>query len=266
MKHREYNVKHMTTLAAYREDLLTIEKSSTTEAVWMFRATTHGSSIVLPDGRSDLILKFNDKCINTVETILTAAADQPYQVPHRPSDTWIGTRLRPGIGQLLTSGKVKLNTNEVLAGEDVTRLFPKLQLALMEQTSTAKLALILSDCASSIDAKPLSQLFSAAAKLAHITGGRIKASALSKLLNCSTRHLARLFKTWVGFTLKTYLQIVQFHRCLRLIAKENLKPIEAAYEAGYSDQSHMTRAFRRFGGFSPRAIPKDLVLIGFPNV
>ena len=25
----------------------------------------------------------------------------------------------------------------------------------------------------------------------------------------------------------------------------------AAYEAGYADQSHMTRAFRRFGGFTP---------------
>jgi len=44
-----------------------------------------------------------------------------------------------------------------------------------------------------------------------------------------------------------------------LIVEERLSISDAAYEGGYADHAHLTRAFQRFGGFAPSAIPEDLV-------
>ena len=99
-----------------------------------------------------------------------------------------------------------------------------------------------------------------------IAGGRTSIADLAVSVKLSERQLNRLFLAHVGLPPKTYASIIQFHRALRLLKDHGLKASEVAYEAGYSDQSHMIRRFQRFGGFSPVAIPRDISLPGFSAI
>jgi transcriptional regulator GlxA family with amidase domain len=94
----------------------------------------------------------------------------------------------------------------------------------------------------------------------HVSGGRRRIDELSKYAGCTTRQLNRMFRSNVGLSAKTYAQLVQFHRTLKLIQCERLSITVAAFEGGYADQAHLTRAFQRFGGFTPSNVPHDLSL------
>ena len=87
---------------------------------------------------------------------------------------------------------------------------------------------------------------------------------LSSIGGISDRHFRREFFKTVQVSPKEYASIIQFHRALRLVSIRGLSIADAAFEAGYADQPHMTRAFKRFGGFSPNQIPKQLSLPGLP--
>lgn len=94
----------------------------------------------------------------------------------------------------------------------------------------------------------------------HFSGGRIRVDRLADTVGCSSRHLNRLFRANVGLGCKIYIQLAQFHRTLRLVGSEGISLTDAAFEGGYADHAHMTRAFRSFGGFAPTSIPENLTL------
>ena len=78
-------------------------------------------------------------------------------------------------------------------------------------------------------------------------------------LNHSPRQLNRGFLKAVGLPAKAYARLVQFHRALGLVQR-GVGLVAAAFEAGYADQAHMTRAMRAYGGFVPSRIPTDLMV------
>ena len=65
----------------------------------------------------------------------------------------------------------------------------------------------------------------------------------------SERTVQRLVVKATGLTPKAYAAVLQFHRALRLLRDHRLSPASAALEAGFSDQAHMSRVFRRMGEF-----------------
>ena len=79
----------------------------------------------------------------------------------------------------------------------------------------------------------------------------------------STRAAQRIVRDATGLPPKSYARILQFHRALRLLRDHHMRPSEAASEAGYADQAHMTHALRDFGGLSPaRLADVTLVTLG----
>ncbi|NPV93308.1 MAG: AraC family transcriptional regulator [Firmicutes bacterium] len=80
---------------------------------------------------------------------------------------------------------------------------------------------------------------------------------VSGLVNLSPFHLTRVFHQQVGMPLHAYLTQVRVKR-----ARESLgrgRPVtEAALEAGFFDQSHLTRNFKRFYGVTPGQYHKSV--------
>lgn len=75
----------------------------------------------------------------------------------------------------------------------------------------------------------------------------------------STRHFERIFKETVGISAKLYSQIVRFRCASTLISRTNLSLSCIATTLGYTDQSHMSREFRRFANTTPAAYARNHV-------
>jgi len=229
--------------------------------MWSFAARTSGSAVVLPDGRSDIIVRNHASTPDEITPIITGPATQPYRVDYDTGDQWFGIRLRPEHGAALWKINLGHAPDSVLKGPQAMGRLPSL-------ASLNGAALTLDALANIISAQTWSDVdprLTRAIDILHASGGRLRIEALAKFVACTARHLNRLFRRNVGLSAKTYAQLIQFHRTLKLITHGNVPIIAAAFEGGYSDHAHMTRTFRRFGGFTPSGIPKDLSLPNIPS-
>lgn len=69
--------------------------------------------------------------------------------------------------------------------------------------------------------------------------------------NVSERKLERQFKDGVGIPFKHFLKIQRFEQSLRLIKETEYSLAEVAFLSNYFDQSHFTKEFKLFSGFTP---------------
>jgi AraC-like DNA-binding protein len=229
--------------------------------MWSFSARTSGSAVVLPDGRCDIIVRNHVSTPDEIIPIITGPATQPYRVDYDTGDQWFGIRLRPEHGAALWQGDFGDALNSVLRGSEVLDRLPSLA-ALYGATLTLDALAHIVPAQTWPDVDP--RLIRAIDVL-HASGGRLRIGALAKFVACTNRHLNRLFRRNIGLSAKTYAQLIQFHRTLKLITHCNVPIIAAAFEGGYSDHAHMARSFRRFGGFTPSGIPTDLSLPNIPS-
>jgi len=82
--------------------------------------------------------------------------------------------------------------------------------------------------------------------------GEYTVQELVKLIGFSERQLERKFKRQVGITPKILSRIMRFQKFLALTKTQDLKTLaDAALACGYYDQSHFIRDFTRFSGVSP---------------
>jgi len=87
--------------------------------------------------------------------------------------------------------------------------------------------------------------------IARHPGARVE--QLSELVGISCRQMQRRFSAAVGYGPKMFQSVLRFQRLLyfasRNVGERGLA--ELAADAGYADQSHMTREVQRFAGKSP---------------
>ena len=237
--------------AGYREEILTPKTSRSVEAVWTFVAETEGRSLVLPDGRCDVILQDSLVAKSAAQLIVTGPATRAYWVDMRPGDRWMGVRLRPENGRGLWRDALRGAINEVARGPTAHAMVP---------VDTRDIA-DADDLIRVLPAEPRHDTrIGQAIDMIHTAGGRLRVRDIAQILSWSPRHLHRVFSSHVGLAFKTYAQLVQFHRALRLLQHNGLSIADAVFEAGYADHAHLTRSFRQFGGFTPSQIPKDLIV------
>ena len=71
-------------------------------------------------------------------------------------------------------------------------------------------------------------------------------------------HAARIFRRYSGCTPGEYLQNVRVQAACRMIAEDRNSLSEVAAEAGFADQSHMNRTFKRLVGSTPGFFQQQL--------
>lgn len=77
--------------------------------------------------------------------------------------------------------------------------------------------------------------------------------ALAAAAGCSVRHVERLFARHLGVAPKVVGRILRFQRTLwHLMRDSSALLADVAFAAGYFDQAHFIRDFRRFSGGVPR--------------
>jgi len=242
----------------YTENINTPKADRNVEAYWTHVAKGSGDSLILPDGRCDIILRFNEHQSKPPTLIVTGPSTIPYTVSFSTGDTWLGMRLLPTRGALLWKKRILISENSVLRDQDAVELVPELSQLNRVRPSYSDFKRALEPLTPDKVDSTNQQMLDAAFDLIHLVGGRIGIDSLAAHVGCSARHLNRLFRQSNGLSAKAYSQLVRFHRGLRLIVHERHSITHASIEAGYTDQAHLTRSFRRFGGFTPSNLPSDL--------
>lgn len=254
----------MTATAHYQEQGCAAYGS---ERVWRsmpsMDAPTDVQTLVLPDGRSDLIARFQIDAAGTVSdvsAILTGPATRPYHAQASERTGWIGVRLRPSYAVLLWGAQTAASEGKTLIGDAALAQRPELAQLAQTNSSPDTLETILIQILSQLAPIEPLQTVEAMVGAIHETKGQIQIRDLARQLDQSAEHLSRQFRRTVGLSPKKYAQIVQFHYALHLIYGQGIDSVTTAFEAGYADQAHLIRSFRQYGGFTPGHLPRGLTL------
>jgi AraC-like DNA-binding protein len=253
----------------YHEQLITPKSRRQTAAHWSFVADHAGTSIVLPDGCCDVILRFTvdeHHVPANITPIITGPATSPFNIEYAPGDGWAGLRIYPANARTLWGDQLLNAQDQILTGEKAITQLPSLAAlikSISPQTNIHDALLALPPLQNTDDDRHLVHKL---IDLIHLSGGQISINQMAECTNHSTRHILRTFRNMVGLSVKLYARIIQFHRALNLLQNADLSSTDVALECGYADQAHMIRAFQKFGGFSPNRIPANLSLPGLPVI
>lgn len=81
--------------------------------------------------------------------------------------------------------------------------------------------------------------------------------ALAQQIGFSPYHFARLFRQTTGESPHQFVLRQRIERAQHLLEKADLPLVHIALESGFADQSHLTQAFKRHLGLTPRAYRQD---------
>lgn len=113
---------------------------------------------------------------------------------------------------------------------------------------------ILNDALGRIEPRPLApELRWAHARLVR-SHGAVRVEELARETGWSRRHLTERFRQEIGMPPKGFARLLRFERAVALM-RSGAPLADAAYSAGYADQSHMNRDFRDFLGAPPSELP-----------
>ena len=87
--------------------------------------------------------------------------------------------------------------------------------------------------------------------------GDVSIAALRDAAGLSAGQLAAGFRSQVGVTAKAYARLRRFHHAATRL-RAGASPAEAALDAGYYDQPHLTVEFRQLSGLTPAAFAASL--------
>ena len=82
-------------------------------------------------------------------------------------------------------------------------------------------------------------------------GNDLSREAIAKALYISPSYLSHIFKEYNGTTLQDYIVTVRVENAVRLI-KSGYRPIDAAFESGFTSSSGFYRAFAAVTGCQPK--------------
>jgi AraC-like DNA-binding protein len=221
-----------------------------------------GVQPIVPDGRCEIVLHLGEPFAELDaagrsrpqgRALVAGQLTGPFRLASRPGADVIGIRLRTGAAHRLLPGQREL-TGRVVPLADVGRaLEPCLLDAVRGETDARRRAASL--CAA------LARVFSSGsfgaveAAVAQLEAGRpTTIGELARSVALTPRTLQRRFQAEVGLDPTLLRRILRFRAAFRLL--EQLPPgrwTRVASRAGYFDQAHLIRDFRRFAGASPSA-------------
>jgi len=93
-----------------------------------------------------------------------------------------------------------------------------------------------------------------AAAIRHEPSHPYKLEELSKLVGYHPVHIARTFREFTGKTVGEFVRSARLERAQTLLADHRLSIAEIAQMAGFTDQSHLNRLFRRCFNLTPQEV------------
>lgn len=244
---------------SYRDDPKAVRHPLAIEALWRSFALCDGHHRVLPDGRCNIILRFPSdgrKPSGAIAVRIAGPSTRFHLVPISAGTAFVGVRLRPGMAGAVLALDPGSIVDRVLMDDEAMTAFPALADLCRPAASIDALAERLGlFVAGRFRMQHVDSLTTAMIDMLHATGGRLPVADLARLHDMDVRTARRRITAATGLGPKRLAAIIRFHRALRL-RRAGMGSANAAIEAGYADQAHMSRAFRQMAGIGSVRLPE----------
>jgi len=237
------------------------------DALWLFLADGPGLQRVLPDGHVDVMVRFRSAQGDTISNLRIVVAGPSLEtrdVPAQAHTGAMGIRFKRGWGGPCLGVACHDLRDRVLLNHEAEAVVAPHVAAIKNASTHDELKRTLVDVAKAltVNAKPSAgqRLAIDAIQLLERTHSRLDVKTLCRQLGVAERTLRREVLGAVGVPLRSLAVLTRFHRAVALLRDTETALDETALQAGYSDQSHMNREFRRLGGFTPGK-PMDVPLL-----
>ena len=208
---------------------------------------------VLPDGCIDIVW-IGD------EALTVAGPDTAANVIGLPEGTLtVGVRFRPGRAPGFLKARADELTNQsveldALWGSDAAAIADALASTPSVEGKQAILEAALVERLEEV--RQIDAEVDVAIDVIGSAPSQARVGAISKELNISERQLRRRFENAVGYGPKTFGRVLRFRAFLSLVEDHGYAIADAAAEAGYADQAHLTRECNDLAGLPPAELIK----------
>ena len=218
--------------------------------LWESVAGSPGAHRVFPDGCIDIVF------IGDLPPVIAGPWTEPFTAEVPAGARMVGARWHPGRAPGLLGWPACELLNQTVPWRDMCGRAIDAQLArVRDQRDLGGRRMALAQALMGLldRSTPVDPAVSAGIHwLARHPQGRI--DQLGEWMGISHRQLQRRFVGAVGYGPKMFQSILRFQRLLDLASRGAGSLAAISVDAGYADQSHMTREVQRFAGETPAAL------------
>lgn len=160
-----------------------------------------------------------------------------------------------GIHQLLGIPANEFHDSIIPVEDIFDEKITTLQESLLQQNNEIRVELLNSFFRSLITSKTASNQFLINHSLNFIikNKGHFSIKQLVEYTGYTERHLERKFKECIGLNPKKFGNVIRLHHFLKLVKDktDDINLTSICYDAGFSDQSHLIKEFRKHTGITP---------------
>lgn len=249
----------------YEEYSPPAELSSWIKLFWVFESRSNDSvpETIVADGFPELIIHFrspfaeegrNGRLQIQPVAIACGQLTQPLILHSSVDAGMIGIRFQPNGMAPFLSAPMHAITDARVPAEQLFENIDQLVDDVMECANDAqRVAACSRFLARSLDIDRDNINVRRALERIVSTRGQTSVEALATLMGTSRRSLELAFQRDVGVSPKMYCRITRFRYLYDAVSDNpSVNWVQNALEAGFFDQSHLIRDFRRFTGDSPR--------------
>ncbi|MFZ1994310.1 MAG: helix-turn-helix domain-containing protein [Solirubrobacteraceae bacterium] len=207
--------------------------------LWVRACAADDEVRIMPDGASDVIWRQGHG------TMIVGPDTTARAYPRSAGELLVGMRFRPGAGGGAMGVPLDGLRDQQVDARDIDPAFD-LDGDLPPGTVAGRLL------RAAAGRRPDPIVLAAAARVAD---GAV--AALAREYAISERQLRRRFHAAVGYGPGTLARILRFRRFLALLDRGRDDLAGLAFDAGYADQSHLTRESRRLAGLSPAGVVRS---------
>lgn len=208
---------------------------------------------VIPDGCIDVLFTEGELTIAGPDT-------ESVELPALENRSFVGVRFRAGVGSAALNVSAsaladqRIPARDVL-GASVSRLSDQLAAAASARDAGRRLE---AAAATWLRARAPDALVAGAVSALRAPGADWTVRSLADVLGVGERQLRRRFVAAVGYGPKTLERILRLRRFIASARAAGTGLAALALDAGYADQSHLTRECRELAGCTPTQ------LLGYP--
>lgn len=249
--------------------------------IWQYQSQTHVSDgpgeplqRIVPDGHPELILHFaqpyaevdpEGTAVPQVQALFAGQLTRPLLLQQAPRAGVLGIRFRPAAARAFFAQPMQTLTDRRVALAALWGELPAYDLleACVASEPYTRVAQVSNVLIRRLSASPTPmdlQIDHCAERLL-TPAASAEVDALAAYCNVSRRQFERRFLAEVGISPRLLASIARFRTLFDALERDTLRVrhwAEAAQIAGYFDQAHMNREFKRFAGLSPQLFCQTL--------